>query len=161
MVQVEGLERLLLEHPLFEGMADEHRDLIAGCAANAVFEAGRYVYRQGGPADRFYLIRHGSVALEVHVPGREPFIVETLREGDVLGWGWILPPFRLNFDARALQLMRAVSIDAACLRGKMDEDHELGYQLYRRFMPVIADRLAASRLQIVDMYGHPDDYVRT
>ena len=155
MVHVEGLDRILREHPFFEGMAEEYRELIAGCAANETVPAGRYVYREGEPADRFYLIRHGKVALEVHVAGRPPIIVETLAPGELMGWSWLVPPYMASFDARALELVRVVSIDAACLRGKMEDDPALGYEFHKRFAPVIAGRLAAARRQLIDVYGYP------
>jgi CRP-like cAMP-binding protein len=157
MVQIEGLDRVLREHPFFEGMNDAYRELVAGCAANEVFHAGDYVYREGDPADKFYLIRHGRVALEVHVPGKTPIIVETLKSDDLMGWSWLVPPYRANFDARAQELTRLVSLDAACLRGKMETDSALGYELHKRFAPVVAARLAAARRQLIDLYGHPGE----
>jgi CRP-like cAMP-binding protein len=157
MVKVEGLERALREHPFFEGMNEAYRDLVAGCAANEVFHAGEYIYKEGRPADKFYLIRHGRVALEVHVPGKESIVVETLKGDDLMGWSWLVPPYRANFDARALELTRVVSLDAKCLRGKMEQDAALGYELHKRFAPIVAARLAAARRQLIDMYGHPDE----
>jgi len=150
-----GLDQLLAEHPFFTDLEPQHHQLIVGCASNERYDAGCYLFREGAPADRFYLLRHGAVALEIHLPGRDPLIIETLHEGDVLGWSWLIPPFQWLTDARAVNLTRAVSLDAKCLRGKMEQDHELGYELYRRFMPVIAQRLQAGRLQLIDMYGVP------
>lgn len=157
MAQVEGLDRVLREHTFFAEMDDGYRELVAGCAANEVFHAGTYIYREGDPADKFYLIRQGQVALEVHVPGKTPIIVETLRGDDLMGWSWLVPPYRANFDARAQELTRLVSLDAACLRGKMDKDSALGYELHKRFAPIVAARLAAARRQLIDLYGHPGE----
>jgi len=151
----QGLDQLLQQHPMFEGMSSDYLALIAGCASNERFNAGADIFREGSPADKFYVIRHGAIALEIHLPGREPLVVDTLHEGDILGWSWLVPPYQWFLDARALQLTRTVSLDAKCLRGKMDADHELGYELYRRFMPVVAKRLQAGRLQLIDMYAKP------
>ena len=153
MSHIEGLNRVLEEHPFFKGMDPKVRETIAGCAANELFKAREYIFREGGTADRFYLIRHGSVALEVHIPSRDPVVVETLQAGDILGWSWLVPPYRWIMDARATQLVRAVSLDAKCLRGKLDGDHTLAYEMFKRFIPVMAQRLEAGRLQMVDMYG--------
>jgi len=153
MGHIEGLDRLLKEHPFFAEMDPAACDIIAGCAANERFNAGDYIFREGEPADRFYLIRHGSVAIEVHVPGREPIVVETLHAGDILGWSWLVSPYKWMADARAMQLVRAVSLDATCLRGKYEHDHTLAYELFKRFIPVMARRLEAGRLQMVDIYG--------
>ena len=153
MVHIEGLDRVLQEHPFFDGMDPGVRELIAGCASNERYRSGDYVFREGGTADKFFLIRHGSVALEVHVPGRDPVIVETLQSGDILGWSWLVPPYKWIMDARAISLVRAVSLDAVCLRGKLDSDQTLALEVYKRFIPVMADRLEAGRLQMSDMYG--------
>ena len=143
----------LWEH---SGLDEETEHIIAECASLVVFHAGKFIYREEQPADRFYLIRHGRVALEVHSPGRENIIVDTLKPGDVLGWSWVVPPYRCNFDARAVELTRLISFDAACLRGKMEGDRALGYEMYKRMLPLVAARLAAARRQLLDIYGNPE-----
>jgi CRP-like cAMP-binding protein len=157
MVAPEGLVALFREHPFFTGLDAAALALIEGCAANVVVAADDYVYREGEPADHFYLIRFGRVALEVSVPNRPPIIVDTLKAGDLLGWSWLVPPYRNGFDARAVELVRLLRLDAACLRAKMERDPVLGYELHKRFAPVVAARLAAARRQLIDLYGHPDD----
>ncbi len=153
MVEIDGLSKLLKEHPFFADWSDDYRDLLAGCAANHRFDANDYIAREGQPADKFFLVRHGTVVLEYPVPGREPVLLETLHEGGVFGWSWMIAPYRWAFDARATELVRAVSMDATCLRGKCDADHTLGYELFRQFIPIMARRLEATRLRLLDVYG--------
>lgn len=153
MVKVEGLETLMEEHPFFEGFNQEALDLLAGCATNAKFDAGTVFIREGDKADMFYLIRHGTVAQEIRVPGRDPLVVETLAEGDLLGWSWIVPPYRWTFDCRAVELVRALGMDAACLRAKCEQDHSLGYLFYQHMVPIIARRLWAVRMRLLDIYA--------
>ncbi|XKE45954.1 cyclic nucleotide-binding domain-containing protein [Halomonas organivorans] len=147
------LERILGEHPFFAGLDDEHGRLLAGCARNRRFAAGEYLFREGEAADEFYLIRHGQVALETLVPGRAPLVIATLGEGEIVGASWLLPPYRWMFDARAVTLIRAIGLDAACLRGKCEVDHHLGYDMMKRFLPVVVKRLHDTRLQVLDVYG--------
>lgn len=146
------LESAFAEHPFFRELSEAHRRLIAGCASNANFAAGDYLFREGQRADQFYMLRHGKVAVEVFAGQRGPLVVQTLEQGDILGWSWIVPPHTWRFDARAVELTRTVSLDAECLRGKIEADHELGYQLLRRFAGVMTERLEAARLQLLDMY---------
>jgi CRP-like cAMP-binding protein len=155
MKLVQAVTQVLHEHAIFHGLDAEKEHLIADCASLAVFQAGEYIYRELETADRFYILRHGKVALEVHSPGREDIIVDMLKPGDVLGWSWLIPPYRSNFDARAIELTRAIGFDAACLRGKMESDPALGYEIYKRMMPLVAMRLAAARRQMLDLYGKP------
>src|SRR5581483_1513183 len=95
--------------------------------------AGAYLFREGGNADRFFLIREGGIALEVDAPGRGALVIETLHAGDVVGWSWLFAPYRWQFDGRAVEASRLVAFDGRCLRDKCEADHELGYQLMRRF----------------------------
>jgi len=158
MVQIEGMDRALEDFSVFKDLDEDTRVLISGCAKNVVFQAGDYIYREGQQADAFYLIRHGVASLEVHVPARDPLVIETIGDSEIIGWSWLVPPYRARFDVRAVSLIRAVSIDAVCLRNKCEEDHSVGYSFYKAFLPVISDRLSATRLQLIDMYGHPKDY---
>lgn len=148
------IEELLAEAPAFEGMSEEHLALIAGCAQNKAFREGEYLMREGDPADNFFVIRHGRVAMEIFVPQRGAVTIETIDDGDLLGWSWLMPPFRCHMDARALGTVHTVVFDAACLRGKSDTDPVLGYGLMRRFIPVIVERLQATRVRLLDVYGH-------
>jgi CRP/FNR family cyclic AMP-dependent transcriptional regulator len=151
---VQTIEQLLAEAPAFKGMADEHLEFIAGCAQNRVFDDGEYLMREGDPADTFFVLRHGRVAMEIFVPQRGPVSIETVDDGELLGWSWLVPPYRCHLDARALGNVHTVAFDAVCLRGKSDEDPVLGYELMRRFIPVIVERLQATRVRLLDVYGH-------
>lgn len=150
---MKGLQSLLAEHPFFRGLAPDDLELVAGCATNARFEAGEYLFREGEEANRFYLIRHGRVSLEYHEPGHGAVTILTAKEGDVLGFSWLLPPYRWMSDGRALELTRAIAFDGACLRGKCEEDPRLGYDLMKRVTKVMVQRLKSARVQILDVYG--------
>ncbi len=150
---MEDLKRILLEHPFVEGMKKEHIELMAGCASNVVFKAGEYIIREGHEADAFWFIRHGTVRIETFVPQKGPLIIRTREEGEVLGWSWLVPPYRWHFDARSMEVTRAIKLDGKCLRDKCDEDHDFGYEIMKRFALIIAERLEATRLQLMDIYG--------
>jgi CRP/FNR family cyclic AMP-dependent transcriptional regulator len=154
-VPMRSIDQLVAELPTFAGLEPERLELIAGCGANRVFEAGEHLAREGDPADAFFVIRHGRVALEVAAPGRGALMIATLGEGAVVGWSWLFPPYRWSFDARALEATRTVVFDGACLRGKCEADKALGYELMQRFAAVMLDRLQATRLQLLDVYGEP------
>ena len=147
------LESILAEHPFFKNLEPRYLQLIAGCATNVRFDAGQYIFREDDEANHFYLIRHGKVALEVFSVQRGPLVIQTIDEGDVLGWAWLVPPYRTVFVARAIELTRAIALDGRCLRGKCEQDHDLGYELMKLFAQIIVERLHAARLQLMDIYG--------
>lgn len=148
------MDELVAEAPAFAGMDAAHLELIAGCAKNQVFEAGDYLMREGDPADSFYVLRRGRVGLEIAVPQRGAVTVETIDGGGLIGWSWLVEPHRTHLDARAIGTAHVVAFDGACLRGKLDADPALGYELMKRFLPVIVERLQATRVRLLDVYGN-------
>jgi CRP-like cAMP-binding protein len=150
---VPAVDELLAEVPVLAALAPAHRTAIAGCGHERVLEAGAYAMREGQPANAFHVIRHGSVAIETYVPQRGPQTIETLHEGDLLGWSWLFPPYRVAFDARAVGETEVIEFDGACLRGKLEQDPALGYALLRLFTNVIVERLQATRIRLLDLYG--------
>jgi CRP/FNR family transcriptional regulator, cyclic AMP receptor protein len=116
-------------------------------------DAGKYVFREGEPADHFYLIRQGRVAIEISAPPRKAIIVQTLSAGDVLGWSGLVPPYQWRFHARAVESVRVLALDGKCLRARCEENHDLGYELLKRFAQVMTQRLEATRFQLLDVYA--------
>lgn len=153
MVQPKDLGHIIDEHPFFQGIDGKLRALLVGCAANERFDAGEYLLREGGEARKFFLIRAGTVAVQVEAPVRKAVVLETLSDGDILGWSWMVPPHRATFAARAQTPVRVLSFDSCCLLKKMEDEPALGYEVLRRFVPIMAHRLSAARLQMLDLYG--------
>jgi CRP-like cAMP-binding protein len=147
------MEELLGSHPFFAGLGTSAIQLIAGCASNVHFAAGDRIFSEGEAASRFYVIRHGRVALEVHSPVRGPLVIDTMDEGEVLGWSWLVSPYRYFGDARAVTPVSATALDGTCLRGKCEADAELGYQLLKRVTDVMYQRLQSARVRLLDLYG--------
>jgi CRP/FNR family transcriptional regulator, cyclic AMP receptor protein len=149
---MQTLEPILAEQPFLKDLNPAFLQLLVGCASNARYEAGQFLLREGEEANQFFVIRHGRVGIELYTHDRGAITIETLGEGDVLGWSWLVPPYNWRFDARAVDLTRAIVLDAKCLRGKCEQDYQLGYELMTRFLQVIERRLQATRLQLLDIY---------
>jgi CRP-like cAMP-binding protein len=152
---LDTLQPILAEHPFLSDLSSQHLDLVVGCASNIRFEAGRYLFRVEEEANQFYIIREGKVAVEIRTPDRGSITVQTIGAGEILGWSWLLPPYQWHFDARAVEPTRAIALDGKCLRAKCENDHDLGYELLKRFAQIMEQRLEATRLQLLDIYGNP------
>lgn len=150
---IEGMASTIKAHPFFAGLQESYLELVSGCAKNGHFRAGEYLFREGESADWFYLIRQGRAALQLSAPGRNAVVCQTVGEGELTGVSWLIPPYRWTYDARAMEDIRAIVINARCLRDKCEADHDLGYEMMKRFMPILIERLQATRLQILDVYG--------
>lgn len=149
---MEDLESVLAAHPFFEGIEARHLPSITECATEARFRAGEMLFPAGGEADRFFLLREGKVVLSVAVPNGEPITIQMLTAGDVLGWSWLLPPYRWTFDARAVQPTRVVVLDGGRLRTMIDANPALGCELLKRFTRIIAQRLQATRAELLEYH---------
>lgn len=153
-MDIESLAPILSEHPVLQGLSPAHIDLIVGCASNVRFTPGEFIFRAGQEANNFYIVRSGTVSVETFAPQRGAITIETVVDGELLGWSWLIPPYEWHFDARALNVTRAIALDARCLRAKCDADPGLGYELLKRFSRIMEQRLEATRLQLLDLYVH-------
>lgn len=150
---MENLAGIISQHPFFRDLLPEHLNLITGCASNVRFDAGEFIFREGEQAHQFYLIRQGRVGIEIVGPERGSITIQTVSDGDILGWSWLVPPYEWHFDARALDLTRMIALDAKCLRTKCESDHHLGHELLKRFVGVMEQRIQATIMQLLDLYG--------
>ncbi|MGI5239793.1 Crp/Fnr family transcriptional regulator [Dactylosporangium sp. CA-139066] len=146
---------LMVAHPFLAGMPAEQVERLSRWARRAPFRAGMRIFEENGRAQRFWLIRDGTVALQTKVPGRGEVEVARIGPGSVLGWSWLFPPYRWHFSAVAVGPVLAITLDGAGVRGLCRDDPVLGYDLTTRFMAVVVDRMQATRLRLLDMYQAP------
>ncbi|MCU0260764.1 MAG: cyclic nucleotide-binding domain-containing protein [Ilumatobacteraceae bacterium] len=147
------IEQALATHPFSAGLAEAHLRRLASIAHEESYPAGAWILRSDAPADRFHLVTAGRAAVEVLAAGREPTLIATVHPGQVIGWSWATPPYRVHFDVVALDPVATVAVDATELRAACDDDHELGFHVMRRLAAVLAARLESTRHQLVDVYG--------
>lgn len=147
------IEESLIGYELFRDLESEHLSLLASGAESLTFAADEHLLMADQPADAFYAIRSGRVAIEIDGGNRGPLIIETIGGGDVVGISWLLPPYRWTFSARAMDDVEAVGLDANALRRLCDEHPVFGYAVYKRFAGLIHRRLVASRIRLTDLYG--------
>ena len=148
--------KVLKTHSFLAGMPDEYVELIADCSQEKEFLKGQHLLRFQQTADEFYFLLSGQVTILNHVPGRKTAELETISSPNVLGWSWLMPPYRWHFDVKAKTDVKSIYVHAACLRGKMQTDTVFGCEMYSRFIEIIVDRLQAARLQGMDIYASPE-----
>lgn len=142
---MKNLTAMLAEHPFVREMKPAHLAELAQGAKEAIFEPGQIIFRQGDPANRFYLLVEGKIALEAHTPGDGDVPVQTLGGGEVLGWSWLFAPFVWHFQARALERTTAIVLDGGHLLALSNRDKEFGFELMRRVTQVVIRRLQTTR----------------
>ena len=139
-------------HPFLQRLEREHRAALVPGATLADVPPGALLAREGEPATCFHLVVRGRVAVEIHTPTRGGVRLQTVGAGEVLGWSWLLTPQRRQFDLRAIEATRVLVLDGPSVRAACEADHELGYRLVRALLDVVAGRLSAARLQLLDEY---------
>ena len=148
----QGVPSVLAGHTFLSGLSEAHQQLLASGARPFTAAPGELLAREGETARAFYLIQAGHVALDLHSPNRGAVSIQTVGAGEIVGWSWVVSPYCWQFDCRAVDTVQGLAFDAQWLREKCEQDHELGYQLLRQLVTVIANRLAATRLQLLDIY---------
>jgi CRP/FNR family transcriptional regulator, cyclic AMP receptor protein len=146
---------LIARHPFLDGLGPAEAERLSIWASRAQFRAGSRIFAEGGRADRFWLLLSGHVQLDSVTPRRGRLVIESLGAGAVLGWSWLFPPHEWHLGAVAVEPTHALEFDGLGVRRLCEADPALGYGLTRRFCQVIIDRLQASRVRLLDLYGAP------
>lgn len=154
-MEKDDLSELLHQHPFLSGLSHEHMQNLIGCASNVRFPEGSKIVHEGQTANKFFLIRAGRVALEMQVTGKGDLRIQTVGPGEILGWSWLISPYRWHFSGVAVLETRAIALDGECLRNKCEKDPQFGYEMLKRLAGVMERRLEATRLQLLDVYGMP------
>lgn len=150
-MEIKDMRSILEEHEFFKGLDANFLDFITGCASNVSFNPQEVILNEGDAADKFYLVRRGKAAIFIAHP--QDITIQTVTEGDILGWSWLVPPYKYRFSAKALTNVQAISLDGKCLREKCERNKELGYELLKRLMGIFTERLEATRLQLINIYN--------
>lgn len=148
-----ALRNYLGQLPFFSGLSSKQIDLVASFASAMRYTSQQRLFKSDTDADKFYIIRDGKVGVEIPAVAGEPLRVQTLGNGGVLGWSWLIPPYRWLFDARALTAADIIQIDGVRLREECERDPALGYPLIKRFAVLMAERLQASRLAAIKQHA--------
>ena len=152
----EPIEIQIRNHPFLKDLSPHQYRILSDSAMPSHFRKGEVIFRQGDPANRFYLIEQGQIAVEAWLPAGKSRVIQTLSGGDVLGWSWMFPPYYWQFSARAVEPTDAIFIYGTPLREECVTDHELGYELMKRLAEVVVQRLQATRRQLA---GLPESWI--
>ncbi|WP_328390257.1 cyclic nucleotide-binding domain-containing protein [Streptomyces sp. NBC_00400] len=138
---------------LLNGLPADGRECLMRFAQEVSFPAGARIFEERGLADRFWIIRTGSVNLDIQVASGRSVVVDMLSHDDLVGWSWVVPPYTWRMGAEAFTPVRAYEFDATAVRALCEADPVLGLAVTRRVLDVVARRLQATRLRLVDMCG--------
>jgi CRP-like cAMP-binding protein len=146
-----GILGIFQSHAFVAALSQRHQMILASGVKPFTAGKGDFLAKEGETAKSFFLLQEGHIAVDMHRPGKAgTATIHTTGPGEVIGWSWIVPAYRWQFDCRALDQVKGLAFDANWLREKCEQDHELGYHLLKQLVTVIASRLVATREQLVD-----------
>jgi CRP/FNR family cyclic AMP-dependent transcriptional regulator len=155
-IETEPMATRVSLHPFLVGMNRTQLALLTDCAMAVQFKKGQVIFREGEPANRFYLIETGKVILESSGGTGDPVVIDTIGGGDLLGWSWMFPPNIWHFTARAIEPTTAIFFYGTILREYCEKDHSLGYELLKRMTVVINRRMQAARNMMLAIHHGSD-----
>ncbi|MEV5440051.1 cyclic nucleotide-binding domain-containing protein [Streptomyces sp. NPDC052682] len=138
---------------MLRALPAEHRQRLMRFAREVSFPQGTRLFEEGGRADRFWIIRTGSVDLDMRVPGRRAAVIETLRYNELIGWSWLFAPHTWHLGAEATTPVRAYEFDATAIRSMCADDLALGASVAQWVGGVLAHRLRSTRVRLLDLYA--------
>ncbi|GAA3379066.1 cyclic nucleotide-binding domain-containing protein [Streptomyces sannanensis] len=134
-------------------LSTEYRSRLMAIAREVNFEEGTRIFEEGRPADRFWIVRTGTVTLDMPLPGRRPAVIESLGFGELVGWSWLFPPYLWQLGAEAMTPVRAYEFEAQTVRMMMDADPAFGSAVGQWVGRILAHRLQAARVRLLDLYA--------
>ena len=152
---MQSIEDYLSTHSFFSGLDDNFMKFLSNSAQGVQIKEDQVLFQQGKPADKFYLLRSGQVSIQVPALVGPTLELQVLGEGQILGWSWLIPPYRWNFQARALQDSDLLEFDGSAILAHCEEDPKFGYELFKRFAALMSKRLDAARQKIMDQWDPP------
>ena len=147
------IDTIIARHEFFKEFRPEHLEILQACAQEARYNRDQYLTRQGQGAERFFLIRKGLVRVELLGDDGKPIPIQTVGPDEIVGWSWMVPPYRWNFDVRAQETTIAIVFDGSALRKNCEKDFELGFRILQRVNTALHQRLAAMRGQLLELHS--------
>ena len=151
-MEIKSIKEVISNQPFFKGLDDQYLQLFAGCASNKRFIEGEFLLKENQPSTQFFIIKEGKVVIELFSGNKGTIRIQTLSDGDLVGWTWLFPPYKNQFDAMALTPTKVIAFEGNCLQKKCKDDYKFGYEMLSRVTAVIIERLRNTRLQLIDIY---------
>lgn len=148
----QDIKDLLTQHDFFNEMDEEMIEVVMGCGILQHYKPAEYLGKENEPADHLFVIRKGKIAIQIPHPSKGDLTISTIGAGEVAGFSWIIAPYKLQFNLKAMDHTSVIALDGLCLRKKCEEDHHLGYLLMKSSAQVMQDRLFSTRVQLIDVY---------
>jgi CRP-like cAMP-binding protein len=152
---MQSIEDYLSAHSFFSGLDESFMKFLSSSVKELRIKEGHVLFQQGKPAEKFYLVREGQISVQVPALMGPTLELQVLGKDQILGWSWLIPPYRWNFHARALEDSYLLEFDGSAILARCEEDPKFGYELFKRFAALMSARLDAARQKMMDQWDPP------
>ena len=139
---------LLRRYPYFGGISEESLKAVAMIADEKCVSGGTELFRAGDAADWLNVIVRGEVNIQYELGSGEKRTVDTLVDGDILGWSALVEPHKYTAVCTASKETQLVVIHGRKLRELCEQEALLGYRLMTQIAKLLAHRLEGARVQL-------------
>ena len=141
--------------PVFSGLSDDVLKFLSECSGARAIRKGQILFQQGENADKFFVVRHGRITIRMPAIMGPSLEIQTLGNDQVLGWSWLIAPYKWNFQAMAEEDSELLQFDGAAILARCEQDPKFGYELFKKFAGLMSMRLDAARLKMMDEWNPP------
>jgi len=149
------IAEILSEKNFFFGLKPEYINFLAGCASKRQIRKDEVLFPHGQTADRFFMVLSGRITLEVAAIEGPPLELQSVGADEMLGWSWLIPPYKWTFQARTVEPTEVLEFDGKAVFERCEKEPELGYELLKRFSALMSERLAFARRKMMEEWSPP------
>lgn len=149
----QSITEYLSTHAFFSDLNVEIVNYLCECVIIREIKKGETLFRQGEPADKFYIVRTGQISIQIPAVMGPTLEIQTLGADQVLGWSWLISPYQWSFQAKAEENLELLEFDGIAILNRCEHDPHFGYQLLKKFAELMAERLDAARLKMMDEWN--------
>lgn len=143
----------LSSHEFFSGFNDDILKFLCECSSMHEIKKGQILFRQGENADKFYVLRNGCISIQMPAIMGPNLEIQALGKGQVLGWSWLIPPFKWSFQAMAEEDSELLMFDGTAILARCEREPKFGYELLKKFAALMSMRLDAARQKMMDEWN--------
>ena len=149
----QSITEYLSAHEFFSEFSDDVLKFLCECSSTREIKKGQILFLQGEHADKFYVVRSGRISIQMPAIMGPTLEIQTVSENQVLGWSWLIPPYKWNFQTKAEDDSELLQFDGAAILARCEQDPKLGFELVKKFAALMSVGLNAARLKMMDEWN--------
>ena len=149
----QSITEYLSAHEFFSEFSDDVLKFLCECSSMREIKKGQILFLQGEHADKFYVVRSGRISLQMPAIMGPTLEIQAVDEDQVLGWSWLISPYKWNFQTKAEDDSELLQFDGAAILARCEQDPKLGFELVKKFAALMSVGLNAARLKMMDEWN--------